>query len=215
MIRVVIADDHHLVMRGIRALLEQASDIQVIGEAGDGHKAVELAEQLKPDVLILDISMPRLNGILAVEHITALGLATRVVMLSMYPDEMLVRQALKKGAKGYLLKRSVPEELLLAVRAAQRGETYLSPEIASSMMESFLSPVASTDSDPYDQLSLREREVLQLVAEGHTSNQIAGILSLSVKTIEKHRANVMSKLGVRDMAGLMRTAIRYGLVRPD
>jgi DNA-binding NarL/FixJ family response regulator len=214
MIRVIIGDDHHLVRQGIRALLEKTDDIRVIGEAEDGQQAVEMAEKLKPDVVVLDIAMPRMNGILAVERITTLGLSARVVMLSMYPDESLVRQALNKGAKGYLLKRSVSEELLLAVRAAHRNEAYLSPEIARTVMDSFLAQRATVE-DPFDQLTLREREVLQLVAEGHTNNEIANILTLSVKTIEKHRGNVMAKLNVHDLAGLVKVAIQHGLVQSE
>ena len=214
MIRVIIADDHHLVRQGIRALLEKTNDIQVIGEAEDGQQAVDLTERLMPDVVVLDNAMPRMNGILAVERISTLGLSARVVMLSMYPDESLVRQALNKGAKGYLLKRSVSEELLIAVRAAYRGEAYLSPEIAHTVMDSFLAQ-GSEVADPFDQLTLREREVLQLVAEGHTNNEIAGILTLSVKTVEKHRGNVMAKLDVHDLAGLVRVAIQHGLVQSD
>ena len=214
MIQVIIGDDHHLVRQGIRALLEKTDDIRVIGEAEDGQQAVEMTERLKPDVVVLDIAMPRMNGILAVEHITSLGLPVRVVMLSMYPDESLVRQALNKGAKGYLLKRSVSEELLLAVRAAHRGEAYLSPEIARTVMDTFLARGAEV-LDRFDQLTLREREVLQLVAEGHTNNEIANILTLSVKTVEKHRGNMMTKLDVHDLAGLVKVAIQHGLVHSE
>ena len=137
MIRVLLADDHHLVRKGIRALLEKTEDIEVVGEAMDGEQAVEMTERLVPDVLVIDIGMPRLNGIQAIERVHALGLTTQSIVLSMHSDETLVRQALRNGARGYLLKRSVTEELLLAVRAASQGETYLSPEISEILLGDF------------------------------------------------------------------------------
>lgn len=214
MIRVIVADDHHLVRQGIRALLEKAGDIQVIGEAGDGQEAVELVEQLSPDVLVLDVAMPRMDGIQATERIQALDTFTRVVILSMYSDKALVRRALQSGARGYLLKHSVTEELLLAIRAATRGEIYLSPEISKSMVADFL----QTETEPPQQdlqLTTRELEVLQLVSEGHTNRSIGETLHVSVKTVEKHRANLMAKLEVNDLAGLIRVAIKRGLVILD
>jgi DNA-binding NarL/FixJ family response regulator len=214
MIRVIIADDHHLVRQGIRALLEKASDIQVIAEAADGREAVELVERLAPEVLVMDIAMPRLDGIQATRQIQDLGLATQVVILSMYSDEALVRRALRNGARGYLLKRSVSEELWLAVRAASRGETYLSPPISKSILDSLFQAEVEQNS-VFDRLTPREREVLQLIAEGHTNKAIAQILQISVKTVEKHRANLMSALNVHDLAGLVRIAIDHGLVFPD
>jgi len=216
MIRVILADDHHLVRKGIRALLEKSDDIEVIGEAEDGLEAVELAERLVPDVLVMDIAMPRLNGIQATERIHTSQLATQVVILSMHSDETLVRQALRNGAKGYLLKRSVTEELLLAVRAASRGEIFLSPAISRIVLQDFLThPADEKPSSAFDQLSPRERQVLQLIAEGHTNAAIAQTMNVSVKTIEKHRANLMAKLDVHDVAGLTRTAIKHGLIFPN
>jgi DNA-binding NarL/FixJ family response regulator len=215
-IRVIIADDHHLVRQGIRALLEKADDIEVIAEAADGQEAVELVERLAPDVLVMDIAMPRLNGNQATGRIRALGAVTQVVILSMYSDETLVRQALRSGAKGYLLKRSVTEELLLAVRAASRGEIYLSPAISGSIVADFLTLQTDADaSSPLERLTPREREVLQLISEGHTNSAIAQVLTISMKTVEKHRANLMSKLKVHDLAGLMRVAIKHGLILLD
>ena len=215
MIRVIVADDHHLVRQGIRALLDNASDMQVIGEAADGQEAFDLARELRPDVLVMDIAMPRLSGTQAVERICALGIGTRVVMLSMYSDKTLVRQALQNGAVGYLLKCSVMEELLLAVRAAKRGETYLSPAISGAIVADYLASQSSPAlHSPFEQLTQREREVLQLICEGHTNTGIAQTLQISVKTVEKHRANIMAKLDVHNIAGLVRAAIRYGLVFP-
>lgn len=215
MIRVIIADDHHLVRKGIRALLEKTDDIEVVGEAGDGQEAIDLTEHLVPDVLVMDISMPRLNGILAAERVRSQGVS-QVVILSMYSDETLVHQALKAGARGYLLKRSVTEELLLAIRAASRGEIFLSPSVSHSVIPGTLTgDTPSGDTARFDRLSRREREVLQLVAEGYTNNEIAEILFISVKTVEKHRSSVMSKLGVHDLAGLVRVALKHGLIFLD
>lgn len=216
MIRVIIADDHHLVRQGIRALLEKTDDIEVVSEATDGQEAVELVQQLIPDVLVMDMAMPRMSGCQASARVRALGVATQVVILSMYSDETLVRQALQNGAKGYLLKRSVAEELLLAVRAASQGEIYLSPAISQSIVTGYLEiQTDDTASSPYERLTPREREVLQLIAEGHTNHAIAQLLTVSVKTVEKHRANLISKLNVHDMVGLIRVAIKQGLIFLD
>ena len=216
MIRVIVADDHHLVRQGIRALLEKVDDIKVVGEAANGQEAVELVERLAPDVLVMDVAMPRLSGTQAVGRVRALGVATQVVILSMYSDETLVRQALRNGARGYLLKGSVTEELLLAIRAASRGEVYLSPAVVPSIVTGFLSLEASAAaSSPFERLTSRECEVLQLISEGHTNSAIAQILKISVKTVEKHRTNLMSKLKVHDLAGLMRAAIKQGLIFLD
>jgi len=216
MIRVLIAEDHHLVRQGIRALLEKASDIQVIGEVQDGQEAVEQAAQCRPDVIVMDLSMPRLNGIQATEEIRAQHLPSQVVILSMYSDETLVRQALRGGAKGYLLKRSVAEELPLAVRAAARGEAFLSSTISGSIVASALAqPSTAEEQTPFERLSAREKQVLKLVAEGNTNNAIAQIMKISVKTVEKHRTNLMTKLNVHDTAGLVRVALKHGLIFVD
>ena len=198
--------------QGIRMLLEKAADIEVVGEAEDGQEAVEMAERLTPDVLVMDISMPRLNGTQATERIHSRGLATQVVILSMHADETIVRQALRYGAKGYVLKRAVAEELLLAVRAAHLGDTYLSPPIAGTILSEFLA--ASNDPDEPDvmgRLTPRERQVLQLLAEGGTNRAIARELVISVKTVEKHRTKLMGKLHVHDLTGLVRIAVKQGL----
>ena len=216
MIRVILAEDHHLVRQGIRSLLEKTSDIEILAEAENGQEAVKLAERLTPDVLVMDIAMPRLNGIQAADQIRSLGLTTQVVILSMYSDETLVRQALRAGVRGYLLKRSVVEELLLAVRAARSGEIYLSPAISQVMMTDFLAGQSAAEAvSPFDQLSAREREALKLVAEGATNKAIAEAMHISVKTVEKHRANLMAKLNVHDLTGLIRIAIKQGLISLD
>jgi two-component system, NarL family, response regulator LiaR len=216
MLRVVIADDHHLVRQGIRALLEKAGDIEVVGEAADGQEALDLVAQLLPDILVLDIAMPHLNGVEAVGRLRSLGVKTRALILSMYADDTLVRQALRNGAKGYLLKRAVSDELLLAVRAVGRGDTFLSPEVAGPVVSALVAtPLRSADLGPLDQLTSREREVLQLIAEGHTNREIATHLHLSEKTVEKHRTQLMAKLNVHETAGLVRFAVKHGLVAFD
>lgn len=215
MIRVLLVEDHALVRAGLRALLERAGDIRVLGEASNGQEAVELTQSLKPDVVIMDIMMPRLNGIQAAEHIQNQKLSTKVLLLSMYSEEGLVHQALQSGAKGYVLKTSVSEELLEAVRKVALGETYLSAAVSSIVTESAFHPSASQSQNPLDNLSPREKEILQLVAEEHTSAEIATMLSISEKTVEKHRANLMEKLHARNLAGVVRLAIKYGLIDKD
>lgn len=216
MIRVVVADDHHLVRQGIRALLEKSDGIQVVGEASDGQEAVDLVRKLVPDIVVMDISMPRLDGIQATEQIRALNEPTEVVVLSMHSKANIVQQVLRNGAKGYLLKSSISEELLLAIQAASRGQVYLSPGISQTLLNNLwaLEEEAGTG-DMAKLLTPREHEVLQLISEGHTNNDIADLLTISVKTVEKHRANLMAKLEVNDLPGLMRAAIRHGLIFVD
>ena len=216
MIRVLIAEDHLMVRAGIRALLEKAGDIHVMGEASNGQEAIELVEQLRPDVLIMDIMMPRLNGIQAAEKIRDLKLPSHILLLSMYSDEGFVHQALKCGVKGYVLKSSVSDELLWAVRAVASGKTYLSGPISEIVVESGISSHASLqDGDPLSNLSPREKEILQLIAEEYTSAEIGKMLFISEKTVEKHRARLIEKLNVRNLAGLVRAAIKYHLVDRD
>jgi DNA-binding NarL/FixJ family response regulator len=213
MIRVILADDHHLVRKGIRSLLEKADDIKIVAEAEDGSEAVDLVKRLRPDVLVMDIAMPRLNGIQAAEQIAHMGSRTAVVLLSMHSDETLVRQANRVGVKGYLLKRSITEELLRAIRVARLGESYLSPEIPDPQeIDLMYGQVNSKATDRFDQLSPREREVLQLIAEGYTNKETASILQLSIKTIEKHRSSLMNKLHVNDLPSLLRIAFKNRLV---
>ena len=213
MIRILIAEDHLMVRAGIRALLEKAGDINILGEASNGQEAVEMTQELKPDVLIMDIMMPRMNGIQAAQNIRDLRLPTYILLLSMYADAGFIHQALHCGVKGYVLKSSVSDELLWAVRAVENGQTFLSSPISEVVVESAIHPGA--DGDPLSNLSPREKEILQLIAEEHTSSEIAKMLFISEKTVEKHRAKLMEKLNVRNLAGLVRTAIKYRLVDPD
>lgn len=212
MTSVLLAEDHVMVRAGLRALLERAKDIKVVGEASNGQEAIDLTVKLKPDVLVMDIMMPRMNGIQAAEQIRKMKLPVNILYVSMYSDEGLVRQALQSGAKGYVLKTSAGDELLQAVRAISRNETYLSAAISSIMMEGALRPNIGDSSNPLDVLSPREKEILQLIAEEHTSGEIGGILFITEKTVEKHRANMMDKLQVRNLAGLVRLAIKHGLI---
>jgi DNA-binding NarL/FixJ family response regulator len=215
MIRVLIAEDHLMVRAGIRALLEKAGDINVLDEASNGEEAVEMTRNLKPDVLIMDIMMPRMNGVQAAENIREMRLSTNILLLSMYSDEGLVHQALQCGVKGYVLKSSVSEELIRAVRAVSNGQTYLSAPI-SAIVESVIHPYpARKDGNPLSNLSPREKQILQLIAEEHTSGEIAKMLVISEKTVEKHRARLMEKLSVRNLAGLVRLAVKYRLVDRD
>ncbi|MCA9972924.1 MAG: response regulator transcription factor [Anaerolineales bacterium] len=215
MIRIIIAEDHNLVRQGIRALLEQSGEVQVIAEAATGQEAVQLAEKHEPDVVVMDLSMPRLDGAQAAERILDRKLRTQIIILSMHADTTMVQQLLRRGVKGYLLKDAVTEELMLAVRSVSQGKMFLSPTISDSVMTMLLSPPDADAVSVADLLTPREREVLQLVAEGHTNNSIAEALSISVKTVEKHRANVMAKLEVNDVASLVREAIKHGLILLD
>lgn len=212
MIRVIIAEDHNLVRQGIRALLEQSGDVQVVAEAATGEEAIQLVEIHKPEVVVMDLSMPRLDGAQAAERILDMNLPTQIIILSMHADTTMVQQLLRRGVKGYLLKDAVTAELLLAVRSVSQGKMFLSPTISDTVMTLLLSPADASAEHMADLLTPREREVLQLVAEGHTNNDMAAIMSISVKTVEKHRANVMSKLQVNDLASLIREAIKQGLI---
>lgn len=216
MIRTVIAEDHLLVRDGIRALLEKAGNIEIVGEASNGQEAVILTRKLEPDVLIMDIMMPIMNGIQAAENIRDMDLPVHILLLSMYSDPGLVYQALQYGVKGYVLKSSVSEELISAVHAVSNGEVYLSGPISEILVERAINPQASLQKeDPLSSLSPREREVVQLIAEEYTSAEIAQILAISEKTVEKHRSSLMEKLKVKNIAGLVRFAIKHRLVDRD
>ena len=210
-IRVLLADDHTLVRAGIRGLLTNLSGVEVIGEAADGSEAVRLAETLMPDVVLLDIGMPGLNGLEAAARIARLDATIGVIILSMHMSEEYVLQALRGGAAGYLLKDSAVAELEVAVRAVARGETYLSPAVSKRVVDDYVSRTGGS-ADPLAALTPRQREILQLVAEGHTSKEIAQRLGVSHRTIETHRNQLMKRLGVHDLPGLVRFAVRVGLV---
>jgi len=204
-----------MVRAGIRALLEKAGDIHVMGEASNGQEAIELTETFKPDVLIMDIMMPRMNGIQAAENIREMKLPTYILLLSMYSDEGFVQQALQYGVKGYVLKSSVSDELLQAVRAVAAGKAYFSSPISEIVQSAVNSHSASQEGDSFSTLSPREKEILQLIAEEHTSAEIANMLFITEKTVEKHRTKLMEKLNVRNLAGLVRMAVKYHLVDKD
>lgn len=211
-IRVLLADDHALVRQGLRALLESKPGFTVVGEASDGREAVQLVEELHPDVVVMDIGMPGLNGLEATTRIVSKGFDTRVVILSMYTDEIYVHQALRGGASAYVLKRAVYNELQLAIEAAYRGEKYLSPGISEAVVETYLRAAPVSDRlQAYELLTSRQREVLQLITEGHSRREIAEILCISPKTVARHRENLLTKLGLQEDAELVRFALRIGL----
>lgn len=215
-LRILLADDHALVRAGIRSLLESLPDVEVVGEAADGHEALRLMGELRPDIALMDVSMPNLNGLEAALRAARDHPHVRIVILSMHADDAYVREALRAGAAGYLLKRADRSELELAVRAVARGETWLSPAVAKTVATAFARTEQATQGrGPFDLLTPRQREILQLVAEGESTKQIAQRLRLSVKTVETHRAQIMERLGVRGVPGLVRYALRVGIVRTD
>lgn len=214
MIRILIADDHALVRAGFRSLLEKLDGCEVVADVGDGREALRLLEQLQPDVVLMDVKMPGLNGLEATARITRDYPNVRVVILSMYTNEEYVIQALRAGAVGYLLKDAAIPELHLAVQAAVRGEMYLSPAISKRVLMDYVQLVGG-GGGMLDALTGRQREVLQLIAEGHTIKEVAQILQISVKTAEAHRTQLMERLDIHDVTGLVRFAIRVGLVTPE
>jgi len=211
-IRVLIADDHSVVAEGLRHLVEAERDIEVVACVADGREAVQQARDTQPDVVLMDLSMPELNGADATRAILERDPKCRVIVLSMYSQREYVRRALKAGAAGYVVKRSAAKEVVEAIRAVHAGQRYLSPRVADVVLEDYSD---EKQDDPLTRLSAREREVLQLLAEGRTGAQIAERLSLSQKTVETYRARLVEKLGIRDLAGLVRFAIQKGLVSLD
>ena len=207
-IRILLADDHAVVRQGFRMILSAQSDLEIVGEAGNGREAIDLAASLRPDVVVMDVTMPELNGIEATRRLTADNPHVRVVALSMHKDSVYVREILRAGARGYLLKDSVADDLVAAVRAVAGGEGYLSPAVSNAVLDDYRKHVTN----PIDLLSSREREVLQMLAEGKTNKEIAATLNLSVYTVNAHRGRIMEKLNVHSINELVRFAVRNGLV---
>ena len=218
--KVLLADDHTLVRAGIRSLLKNIPGFEVVAEAENGRDALKLVEQQKPDLVLLDIAMSELNGLEVAARLSKEHPEIRIIILSMHSSEEYVLQALRSGASGYLLKDAAPTELELALRAVIRGETYLSPSISKHVVDDYLRRVSNKKSDlvaepGHTELTSRQREILQLIAEGNSTKEIAQKLILSVKTIESHRIQLMERLGIHDIAGLVRYAIRMGIISPE
>lgn len=214
-VRVLLADDHTLVLAGIRSLLEEMEGVSVVGVANNGREAVALAREASPNLVLMDISMRELNGIEATAQIKAERPETHVIILSMHNTEDFVRRALKAGASGYLVKDSAPLELRMAIDAVMRGENYISSRVSRHLVSSVVRPGADGRQTSLDSLTARQREILQLIAEGKSTKEIAFMLELSVKTVETHRAALTERLGIRDVAGLVLFAVRNGLVAVD
>jgi len=214
-LRLVLVDDHALVRAGLRALLGEMPGVSVVAEAGDGREALQLIREHKPDIALLDISLPGLNGLEVAARVAKEHPATRVIILSMHGDDESVRRALTAGAAGYLLKNSDRSELELALRTVARGNAWLSPAVTKKVVTAFAEGARSSAQGALEVLTPRQREVLQLIAEGHSNKEIAGRLSLSPKTVETHRTELMERLGIHGVAGLVRYAIHIGLVQPD
>jgi len=212
-IRVLLADDHTLMRRGLRLIVEQQPDLVVVGEAEDGRQAVALSASVKPDVAVLDIGMPNLNGIEAAKQITDVESGAAVVILSMHADETYILRALKAGARGYLLKDSAESDVVRAIRSVAEGKSFFSPAVSKVMLEDYVKKLQRTGSeDSYDLLTPREREILQLVAEGKSNKEVANLLHLSVYTVETHRANIMEKLKLKSVPELILYAVRKGII---
>jgi DNA-binding NarL/FixJ family response regulator len=214
-IHVLLADDHTLVRAGIRALLEKLPGIEVAGEASDGREVIDLIQTHQPDMVLMDISMPGLNGLQTLARITRDFPQVRVIILSMHPNDEYVLQALKSGAAGYLLKRAAIAEVAAALKSVIGGEIYLSREISSRFLKKFPLQQIARSTSPLEQLTSRQREILQLLAEGQTTKAIASILKLSDKTVEYHRAKLMAVLKIFDIPGLVRFAMRTGLISAE
>jgi DNA-binding NarL/FixJ family response regulator len=209
MIRVVLADDHALVRDGLRAVLAREPDLQLVGEAGDGREALRVAETARPDVAVLDLAMPLLNGLDAARQLAAWDWGPQPILITMHADDRYVLEALRAGVRGYVLKKQAAADLVRAIREVAAGRVYLSPGVGAAVAEA----IRAGSPLPEERLTSREREVLQLVAEGKTTKEIAAILKVSVKTADTHRTRLMQKLDIHDVAGLTRCAIRLGLVQ--
>lgn len=214
MMTVVLADDHNIVRQGLRTLLDAQPDISVVGEASDGADATQLVERLQPNVLVVDVMMSGMNGIEVARYVKKLSPKTCVVVLSMYADEGYVVEALRAGAKAYVLKDSIADDLLRAMREAVQGRRYLSPPLSEYVIEGYLQRQDGPSLKPHERLTVREREVLHMLAQGLSNAEIASRLSVSRRTVEVHRANVMHKLGLHNQVQLLRYAIDAGIVPP-
>ncbi|MHB8501738.1 MAG: response regulator [Candidatus Acidiferrales bacterium] len=208
-IRIVLADDHVLVRQGLKSLLEREG-FQVVGEASDGQEALCQVESLHPDIAVMDISMPTLNGLNAAREMSRASPKTKTILLTQHDEGQYIREALEAGVKGYVLKNQVASDLLLAIRQVSRGQVYLSPGVSSAVMEAYLSK-SEKSKNP---LTLRERQVLQLIAEGKSTKDVASLLGISVKTAESHRTRLMQKLDIHETASLVLYAVRHGIVQP-
>jgi len=212
-IRILLADDHQLMRSGVRLMLERESDLAVVGEASDGREAVALTKSLKPEVVVMDIGMPNLNGIEAAHQMTQDNPELAIVMVSMHSDETYVLRALKAGARGYLLKDSAEADLIKAVHVVAGGKSFFSPGVSRLLLDDYVRKLKrSGTEDAYDLLTPREREILQLVAEGKSNKDIANLLDLSVYTVESHRANLMEKLNLKGLPELILYAVRRGII---
>lgn len=214
-VTILLADDHPIVRQGLRHLLESEADLKVVGEASSGLQAVQLAERYKPDVLIVDLLMPELNGLEVLKQVKERCPETRSIVLSMQSADVYVVEALKAGAMGYVLKETGPSELVNAVQQVIGGQRYLSPRISERLIDVLIENTGKTTSDPYQTLTNREREVLQMAAEGLSSSEIAKRLSISPRTAELHRGRMMNKLGLHNQTELVRYALRRGILPPD
>ncbi|MFJ8922124.1 two component transcriptional regulator, LuxR family [Streptomyces sp. LamerLS-316] len=212
--RILLADDHALVRRGVRLILDGEPDLQVVAEAGDGAEAIEMARAERPDLAVLDIAMPRLTGLQAARELSRVMPELRILMLTMYDNEQYFFEALKAGASGFVLKSVADRDLVEACRAAMRDEPFLYPGAVTALIRNYLDRARDGGDVPERAITEREEEILKLVAEGHSSKEIAGMLVISVKTVERHRANLLQKLGLRDRLELTRYAIRAGLIEP-
>ncbi|MFF3611579.1 response regulator [Streptomyces sp. NPDC002580] len=213
-IRILLADDHALVRRGVRLILDGEPDLEVVAEAGDGAEAIAMAREHEVDLVVLDIAMPRMTGLQAARELIALKPGLRVLMLTMHDNEQYFFRALKVGASGYVLKSVADRDLVAACRAAMRDEPFLYPGAVTALVRNYLDRVHDGEELPERVLTPREEEVLKLVAEGHSSKEIAEMLFISIKTVHRHRANMLHKLGLRDRLELTRYAIRAGLIEP-
>jgi two-component system response regulator NreC len=206
-IKILVADDHAIVRQGLKLILSAQPDLQVVGEAANGREAVELAEKLRPDIVLMDVAMPELNGIEATRKMVESNSRIRILVLSMHKESVYVREILRAGARGYILKDAIDSELLSAVRSVARGDGYISPAVSGALIDNF-----QKSGNPVDSLSPREREVLQLIAEGKTNKEVATKLNLSVYTVDSHRGKIMEKLNLHSTGELVRFAMKNGLV---